>query len=80
MLLRTAAANAVLYSSFQSVLLSKFACCVTALVGIRRGQADSESPAVDLEGQPALFVIIGLPAQIGITEYSFRSEHQSQAL
>lgn len=66
MLLRTAAANAVLYSSFQSVLLSKFACCVTALVGIRRGQTDSESSAVDLEGQPALFVIIGLPAQVGI--------------
>ena len=66
MLLRTAAANAVLYSSFQSVLLSKFACCVTALVGIRRGQTDSKAPAVDLEGQTALFVIVGLPAQVGM--------------
>ena len=40
----------------------------------------SESHAVNLKGQTALFVIVGLPAQIWITEYSFHSEHQSQAL
>jgi len=55
-----------LYSPFQSILLGKLACCVTALVGIRRGQSDSEAPAVNLKGQTALFVIVGLPAQIGI--------------
>ena len=66
MLLRTAAADMCLYSSFQSILLSKLACCVTALVGIRRGQSDSESSAVNLEGQAALFIIVGLPAQIGM--------------
>ena len=53
-------------SSFQPVSLDKLTCCLSALVGIRRGQSDSEAPAVDLEGQPALFVIIGLPAQVGI--------------
>ena len=63
MLLRTAVS---LYSSFQPVSLGKLTCCLSALVGIRRGQSDSEAPAVDLEGQPALFVIVGLPAQIGI--------------
>jgi hypothetical protein len=63
---RTAVADMSLYSSSQPILLSKLTCRVTALVGIRRGQSDSEAPAVDLEGQPALFVIVGLPAQIGI--------------
>ena len=53
-------------SSFQSVLLGKLACCVTAFIRIRRGQANGKPPAVDLKGQTALFVIIGLPAQIGI--------------
>ena len=80
MLLRTAVTDMGLYSSFQSILLGKLACCVTALIRIRRSQTDSEAPAVDLEGQTALFVIVGLPAQIWITEYSFHSEHQSQAL
>lgn len=55
-----------LYTSVLSILLSKLACCVTALVGIRRGQTDSKAPAVDLEGQTALFVIVGLPAQVGM--------------
>ena len=63
MLLRTAVS---LYSSFQPVLLSKLACYLSALVGIWRGQTDSEASAVDLEGQPALFVIVGLSAQVGI--------------
>ena len=63
MLLRTAVS---LYSSFQPILLSKLACCVTALVGIRRGQSDAEASAVNLEGQAALFVIVGLVAQVGI--------------
>ena len=31
-LLRTAAANAVLYSPFQSIVLGKLACCLSALV------------------------------------------------
>ena len=53
-------------SSFQSVLLGKLACCVTAFIRIRRGQSDSEAPAVNLKGQTALFVIVGLLAQIGI--------------
>ena len=35
MLLRVALPDEGLYSSFQSVLLRKFACCVAALVGIR---------------------------------------------
>jgi hypothetical protein len=39
---------------------------VTALVGIRRSQTDSESPAVNLKSKTALFVIVGLPAQIGM--------------
>ena len=55
-----------LYTSVQSILLSKLACCVTALVGIRRGQSDAEASAVNLEGQAALFIIVGLPAQIGM--------------
>ena len=53
-------------SSFQSILLGKFACCVTALIRIRRGQTDGKTLAVDLEGQTALFIIVGLPAQIGM--------------
>jgi hypothetical protein len=39
---------------------------VTALIRVRRSQTDSEALAVDLKGQPALFVIVGLPAQIGM--------------
>jgi hypothetical protein len=66
MLLRTAVTDMGLYSSFQSILLGKLACCVTALVGIRRGQSDAEASAVNLEGQAALFIIVGLPAQIGM--------------
>ena len=66
MLLQTAVADMDLHSTFQSILLSKLACCVTALIRIRSGQSDSEAPAVNLEGQTALFVIVGLPAQIGI--------------
>lgn len=66
MLLRTAVADMDLHSTFPSILLSKLACCLSALVGIRRGQANSEAPAVDLEGQPTLFIIVGLPAQIGM--------------
>ena len=50
MLLRTVAADMCLYSPFQSIPLGKLACCVTALVGIRCGQANGEPPAVDLEG------------------------------
>ena len=65
-LLRAAVAGEGLHSSFQSVSLGKLACCVTALVGIRCGQTDSKSSAVDLESQTALFVIVGLLAQIGI--------------
>ena len=63
MLLRTAVS---LYSPFQSILLGKLACCVTALIRIRSGQSDSEASAVNLKGQTALFVIVGLPAQVGI--------------
>ena len=55
-----------LYSSFQPILLSKLTCCLPTLVGIRRGQTDSEASAVDLKGQTALFVIVGLSAQVGI--------------
>jgi len=65
-LLWTAAADMGLHSSFQPVFLSKFTCRLSAFVRIRRGQTDSEAPAVDLEGQPALFIIIGLSAQVGI--------------
>lgn len=39
---------------------------MTALIRVRRGQTDSEASAVNLEGQTTLFVIVGLPAQIGI--------------
>ena len=66
MLLRTAAANAVLYSSFQPILLGKFACYLPTLVGIRRGQANGKPPAVNLKSKTALFIIVGLPAQAGM--------------
>ena len=69
MLLQTAVS---LYSPFQPILLGKFACCLSALIRIRRSQTDSESPAVDLEGQPALLIIVGLPAQIGICRRMLR--------
>ena len=39
---------------------------MTALIRIRRGQANSKASAVDLKGQSALFVIVDLPAQAGI--------------
>ena len=57
MLLRTAVTDMGLYSSFQSILLGKLACCVTALIRIRRSQTDSETLAVDLEGPTALRAI-----------------------
>ena len=63
MLLQTAVS---LYSPFQSILLSKFTCRLSALIRIRSSQSDSEAPAVNLKGQTALFVIVGLPAQIGM--------------
>ena len=63
MLLRTAVS---LYSPFQSILLGKLTCCLSARIRIRRGQTDGESSAVNLEGQAALFIIVGLPAQIGM--------------
>ena len=63
MLLQTAVS---LYSPFQSILLGKLTCRLSALVGIRRGQTDGKTLAVDLEGQTALFIIVGLPAQIGM--------------
>ena len=66
MLLQTAVADMDLHSTFQSVLLSKLSCCLTALIRVRRGQTDSEASAVNLEGQAALFIIVGLPAQIGM--------------
>ena len=66
MLLRTAVTDMGLHSSFQPVSLGKLSCCLPTLVGIRRSQTNSKSPAVDLEGQTALFIIVGLPAQIGI--------------
>jgi hypothetical protein len=53
-------------SSFQSVSLGKLTCCLSARIRIRSGQSDSEAPAVNLKGQTALFVIVGLPAQIGM--------------
>lgn len=53
-------------SPFQSIFLGKLTCRVSALVGIRCGQTDSEAPAVNLKGQLTLFVIVGLPAQVGI--------------
>ena len=62
MLLRAAVADMGLYSPFQSILLGKLTCRLSALVGIRRSQANGKAAAVDLEGQPALFVIVGLPA------------------
>ena len=66
MLLRQAVTDMGLHSSFQSVSLGKVTCCLSARIRIRRGQSDSEAPAVNLKGQTALFVIIGLPAQVGI--------------
>ena len=66
MLLRQAVTDMGLHSSFQSVSLGKVTCCLSARIRIRRGQSDSEAPAVNLKGQTALFVIVGLPAQIRI--------------
>ena len=53
-------------SSFQSIFLGKLACCVTALIRIRRGQANGKPPAVNLKSKTALFIIVGLPAQAGM--------------
>ena len=66
MLLRTAVTDMGLHSSFQSVSLGKLTCCLPTLVRIRRSQANSESSAVDLKGYPTLFIIVGLPAQVGM--------------
>lgn len=66
MLLRTAVTDMGLHSSFQFVSLGKLTCCLPTLIRIRRSQANSESSAVNLEGQAALLVIVGLPAQIGM--------------
>ena len=55
-----------LYSSFQPVFLGKLTCCLPALIRIRCGQANGKPPAVDLEDQTTLFIIVGLPAQVGI--------------
>lgn len=65
MLLQTAVADMDLHSSFQSILLGKLACYLSALIRIRSAQSDSEAPTVDLESQPPLFIIVGLPAQVG---------------
>lgn len=65
-LLRAAVLDMCLYSSFQSIFLGKLACSPSASIRIQRSQADSKAPAVDLKGQPVLFVIVGLPAQIGM--------------
>ena len=67
-LLRAAVLDMGVHSSFQSVLLSKRAGCLSAFLGIRRGQTDGEAAAVDLESQTALFAIVGLPAQVGISD------------
>ena len=66
MLLRTAVADMDLHSSFQSILLGKLACCLSALIRIRSGQSDSEAPTVDLESQPTMFIIVSQPAQVGM--------------
>ena len=66
MLLRTAVTDMGLHSFFQSVSLGKLTCCLSARIRIRHGQTDGESSAVNLEGQAALFIIVGLPAQIGM--------------
>ena len=50
-----------LYFLWQARLLP-----VGAYPNIRRGQTDSKTLAVDLEGQTALFIIVDLPAQIGM--------------
>ena len=63
MLLRAAV---FLYSSFQPILLGKLTCRAPTLTRIRSGQSDSESSAVNLKSKPALFIIVGLPAQIGM--------------
>lgn len=66
MLLRTAVADMDLHSSFQSILLGKLACCLSALIRIRSDQSDSEAPTVDLESQPTMFIIVSLSAQVGM--------------
>jgi hypothetical protein len=65
-LLRTAVADMSLYSSSQPILLSKLTCRAPTLTRIRSGQSDSESSAVNLKSKPALFIIVGLPTQIGM--------------
>ena len=54
------------FSSFQPILLGKLTCRAPTLTRIRSGQSDSESSAVNLKSKPALLVIVGLPAQVGI--------------
>jgi hypothetical protein len=39
---------------------------VTALIRIRCGQANGKPPAVNLKSKTALFIIVGLPAQVGM--------------
>ena len=36
------------------------------LLAVRRGQPETEPPLLDLERQPALPIIIGLPAQVRV--------------
>ena len=66
MLLRTAVTDMGLHTSFQSVSLGKLTCCLSARIRIRHGQTDGKTLSVNLEGQAALPVIVGLPAQIRI--------------
>ena len=53
-------------SSFQSIFLGKLACYLSALIRIRCGQANGKPPAVNLKSKTALFIIVGLPAQVGM--------------
>ena len=67
MLLRTAVADMDLHSTFQSILLSKLACCLTALIRIRCGQPKGEPSLADHKLHAArVRVYVGLTALAGV--------------
>jgi hypothetical protein len=42
------------------------ACALAAFITVWRGQSKRKAAAVNLKGQAALFVIVGLPAKAGV--------------
>ena len=47
-----------------SSLLCQLTCCLAAIIGVGCRQPDADSAFINLEAQAALFVIVGLLAQL----------------